>query len=119
MADNHWLTKGPRQDRLIQAAGVGLIGTLLLIVAGLIHARLAAIRTRRTIEDARVANVLAEIVESSTEAIIGENLDRTIRSWNRGAEKIFGHTAQEVIGLPAEFIEPTDRSGEIARRFAP
>jgi signal transduction histidine kinase len=52
VADGHWLTQDPRQDRLVHAAGAGLIGTLLLIVAGLFHARLAAGRSRQVIEEA-------------------------------------------------------------------
>ena len=45
VADAGWLLHAPRQDRLMQAAGIGLVGTLLLIVAGLIHAQRMARRT--------------------------------------------------------------------------
>jgi PAS domain S-box-containing protein len=116
VADGRWLTRGPRQDRLIHASEAGLIGTLLLIVAGLVYARLTAGHIRRSIEEANTANArLAAIVESSSEAIISESLDSTILSWNRGAEKTFGYTASEVIGYGADLVEPADQLGEIAK----
>jgi PAS domain S-box-containing protein len=115
VADGNWFTHGPREDRLIHAAGASLIGTLLLIVAGLVHAGLTAHAARRTTEQANEAHAkLAAIVESSSEAIIGESLDGKILSWNQGAEKTFGYSAQEVIGCGADMAEPPDRLGEIA-----
>ena len=52
------------------------------------------------------------IVESSDEAIIGKDLEGTITSWNPGAEKIFGYSAEEVIGKPMLMLVPSDRSDE-------
>jgi PAS domain S-box-containing protein len=116
IADGNWLTQDLRRERLIHAFGAGFIGTLLLIVAGLVYARLTAAQSRRTIEEASKGNArLATIVESSSEAIISESLDSTILSWNRGAEKVFGYAAEEVIGHGADLVEPTDRPQEIAQ----
>jgi HPt (histidine-containing phosphotransfer) domain-containing protein len=73
VADGRWLMQGPRQDRYIRAAGAGLIGTLLLIVAGLGPARWVAIRTRRIIEAAggvngRLAAIIRASLDKSTSA---------------------------------------------------
>jgi PAS domain S-box-containing protein len=55
---------------------------------------------------------LAAIVESSDDAIISKNLDGIITSWNRGAERIFGFAAEEVIGQPITIVIPHDRLDE-------
>jgi PAS domain S-box-containing protein len=51
---------------------------------------------------------LAAIVESSGDAIIGSNLDGLVRSWNKGAERLFGYTAEEAIGQPTSLLLPPE-----------
>lgn len=58
------------------------------------------------------AAYLAAIVESSDNAIISKNLNGTIMSWNAGAERIFGYSAEEAIGQPILMIIPPDRRNE-------
>ncbi|MDB6006692.1 MAG: hypothetical protein JWR15_3679 [Prosthecobacter sp.] len=61
---------------------------------------------------------LASIVESSEDGIIGKTLEGVITSWNRGAEKIFGYTAAEVIGQPLLRLFPPERQHEEAEILA-
>jgi len=55
---------------------------------------------------------LASIVESSDDAIVSKNLDGVITSWNKGAERIFGYSAEEAIGQPITIVIPQDRRDE-------
>src|SRR5712692_1396029 len=61
---------------------------------------------------------LASIVESSGDAILGKTLQGVITSWNSSAEKLFGYTADEVIGTSISLIIPPDRQEELPEMLA-
>ncbi|HYG62182.1 MAG TPA: PAS domain S-box protein [Thermoanaerobaculia bacterium] len=59
--------------------------------------------------------MLAAIVDSSDDAIIGKSLDGTILSWNSAAVRMYGYSAEEVIGRPVSILTPPERRNEMHR----
>jgi PAS domain S-box-containing protein len=78
----------------------------------LIHSRwfIRDVTHERLAEGARAH--LAAIVESSDDAIVSKTLEGIIRSWNRAAERLFGYSAEEVVGQPITLIIPPERMEE-------
>jgi len=68
-------------------------------------------RKSREVRDSQ--NRLALIADSSQDAIIGKNLDGIITHWNKGAEQMYGYSAQEMIGRSITTLSPKDRADEI------
>jgi PAS domain S-box-containing protein len=77
----------------------------------LLTAAIRDISERKRAEEARA--LLATVVESTDDAIFVQALEGTILSWNRGAERMYGYTADEAIGLSINELVPPDRKSEI------
>jgi two-component system cell cycle sensor histidine kinase/response regulator CckA len=58
---------------------------------------------------------LAAIVDSAEDAILGQSLDGTILSWNAAAARMYGYTADEIVGKSVAILIPSDRQGELDR----
>jgi PAS domain S-box-containing protein len=63
-------------------------------------------------EQLHTARLLAAIVESSDDAIVSKTLDGIIQSWNAGAERLFGYTAEQAVGRHISLVIPPDRRSE-------
>lgn len=75
-------------------------------------------RTAQLQRAQRQEALLATIVESSADAIVSVGLDSRVVSWNRGAERLFGYTASEMMGHPVTIMIPPERVSEIQGIFA-
>jgi two-component system, chemotaxis family, CheB/CheR fusion protein len=112
--------EGPVIGKRIEIAGLRKDGSEILVElaisaikidsAPIFTAYLRDVTERKRHEEA--SGHLAAIVESSDDAIVGKDLNGIIRSWNAGAERLFGYTAQETINKPITLIIPPDRYHE-------
>ena len=66
----------------------------------------------RKVGNIRAAQHYAAIIESSDDAILSKDLNGVILSWNQGAERLFGFTADEAVGRSVTIIIPPDRQDE-------
>ncbi|MBI1250702.1 MAG: MEKHLA domain-containing protein [Alphaproteobacteria bacterium] len=66
----------------------------------------------KTQADGPAAGLLSSIIESSNDAIVSKTLDGVVVTWNRAAERMFGYSAEEMIGASIRRLIPADRQAE-------
>jgi PAS domain S-box-containing protein len=95
--------------RLVEASGTNLLDEPS--VRGIVT-YFRDVTEKRRAEETR--SLLAAIVESSDDAIIGYTLEEgVITSWNRGAERIYGYSSEEVVGKTISILVPPERHDEV------
>jgi PAS domain S-box-containing protein len=77
------------------------------------HYRMAVMDVTERKRGEEALRLLAAIVESSDDGIIGMTLEGVITSWNRGAESVYGYSTQEMVGQVESRLAPPERSDEI------
>ena len=110
MISTHW-----RQPYQPTEHALRLLDVLARQAADLIERSQAEAALRESEERSRR---LAAIVESSDDAVVSIGLDRIVTTWNKGAERIYGYTAEEIMGKSILLIIPPNRHDEETRIFA-
>ena len=112
---------GPGPDSAAAISAAAKLGNVTLLerpvrVASLVSAVRAALRSRQRQYELRdrlsLQTLLAAIVESSDDAIVGKNTEGIILTWNKAAERLFGYRAEEAVGRPITIVIPPDRLDE-------
>jgi PAS domain S-box-containing protein len=82
----------------------------------LVSSAIRDITDRKRAEQSR--EQLASIVDHCDDAIFGRSVEGTILHWNKGAERLYGYSAEEALGQPVSMLIPPDRLGEMAEIVA-
>lgn len=92
----------------------GLYLTICTSIAAFSHVMRTALRqaSASTSQAEAAIRHAAAIVESSDDAIFSKSPDGIILSWNQGAERLYGYTAEEIVGRPVSLLFPSGEEGE-------
>jgi PAS domain S-box-containing protein len=114
-----WLGLQGQQNGLYSAAqGAALHVLVTTAVLSLAILSLTRRLNRLELERRRTAakaTRLAALVDAATEAIISADPDSIITTWNRAAEKLYGYSAEQIVGRPASVLSPPDKIAEQRR----
>ena len=86
---------------------------LVFIAVSVLTAGLARQRSRAQTQAEQIQRRMADMVESSDDAILTGDINGIVTSWNQGAERLYGYTAAEAIGMPVDVLGPPERPDEI------
>jgi PAS domain S-box-containing protein len=86
---------------------------VVFIVVSILTASLARQRSRAQTRAEQTQRQMAAMVESSDDAILTGDINGIITSWNPGAERLYGYSAAEAIGMPVEVLGPPERPDEV------
>ena len=98
-------TGSPSPDVVISA----LARIVVFIVIGAVVSSLS----NRLQQDAAMCLRFVSMVDSSNDAVVGKTLDGIITDWNSGAERLYGYTADEIVGRHIRTLTPSDHHDEI------
>ncbi len=91
---------------------VSISSSVLRVAGRFIHTRCVTIDITERNKISELQERLAAIVESSDDAILSKDLNGIIQSWNRGAERIFGYKAEEIVGKHISTLAAPDTVDE-------
>lgn len=100
-------------SRLGERSLVGAVVGIISLIGFALLVRYCSRKIQHAYQTSFAAATLISIVESSNDAIMGKNLRGIITSWNRGAERMYGYTAEEAIGKPISILLPKGYEDEI------
>ncbi|MHA1719433.1 MAG: ATP-binding protein, partial [Promethearchaeota archaeon] len=95
------------------AAFLTITSMVLRYQVGVRTKKLKELNQELSTETIQKKNRLANIVENSNDVIISAQLDRTVISWNKSAEIIFGYSSEEIVGKTLDLIFPSDHLDEV------
>ena len=100
-----------RADSFLLAAGILLLTAVTVRQVMIVYENVSLTRNLEAKVAARTAELatLGSIVTSSSDAIVGVSLDNVVTAWNPAAERLYGHSAAEVVGRSPAFLEPSAR----------
>ena len=101
----------PRFSFSLSANDYGRV--LVFIAVSILTASLARQRSRAQTRAGQIQRQMAAMVESSDDAIVTGDVNGIITSWNQGAERLYGYSTTEAIGMPVEVLGPPERPEEV------
>jgi len=90
-----------------------VISALARIAVFIVIGAVVSSLSNRMQQDAAMCLRFVSMVDSSNDAVVGKTLDGIITDWNSGAERLYGYTADEIVGRHIRTLTPSDRHDEI------